>query len=135
MSSATDLTQVTVDSHPNPWAEPLTKPIEQLNTYLCFMPDFAQGSNRAIQMHVRLTKPVANRLKVRSVHLAQSAVGRKVGWTITAGPTFKEEAGSEMTGSYYILREESLQKAKERLSRDVYAVHGAWDLSKANGLV
>lgn len=35
-----------------------------------------------------------------------------------------------MTGSWFCLREESLDKARERLSKDVYATGGAWDMSK-----
>lgn len=35
-----------------------------------------------------------------------------------------------MTGSWFLLREESLDKARERLSQDVYATDGAWDMSK-----
>lgn len=33
-------------SHPNPWAEPLSKPAEELNTYLATLPDFVEGSKR-----------------------------------------------------------------------------------------
>lgn len=35
-----------------------------------------------------------------------------------------------MTGSWFLLREESLDKARERLSQDVYSTEGAWDMSK-----
>lgn len=35
-----------------------------------------------------------------------------------------------MTGSWFLLREESLDKARERLSQDIYATGGAWDMSK-----
>ncbi|KAM0793057.1 hypothetical protein ACM66B_000544 [Microbotryomycetes sp. NB124-2] len=111
-------TSTTVDAatFPNPWAEPLTAPVDKLNTYICVMPDLEPS----------------NRLNVRPVHLVQSAEGRKIGWIINAGPFFKGEAGTEMAGSYYLLREQSLEKARERLSRDVYSVHGAWDMSKAS---
>lgn len=37
-----------------------------------------------------------------------------------------------MTGSWFLLREESLEKARERLSRDIYVVGGAWDMSKVS---
>lgn len=30
----------------NPWAEPLPKPVEELNTYLAVLPDFTEGSKR-----------------------------------------------------------------------------------------
>ncbi|SCZ90828.1 BZ3500_MvSof-1268-A1-R1_Chr1-3g02291 [Microbotryum saponariae] len=36
-----------------------------------------------------------------------------------------------MTGSFLLLREESKEKALERLSKDIYATAGAWDMSKA----
>lgn len=39
-----------------------------------------------------------------------------------------------MTGSWFLIREESLEKAKERLSKDVYVIGGAWDLSKVRSL-
>lgn len=37
-----------------------------------------------------------------------------------------------MTGSWFLLREETLEKARERLSRDIYVVGGAWDMSKVS---
>jgi len=36
-----------------------------------------------------------------------------------------------MTGSWFLLREETLEKARARLGRDIYTVGGAWDMSKA----
>lgn len=39
-----------------------------------------------------------------------------------------------MTGSWFLIREESLEKARERLSKDVYVLGGAWDLSKVRSL-
>lgn len=30
----------------NPWSQPLPKPVEELKTYLAFLPDFAEGSKR-----------------------------------------------------------------------------------------
>lgn len=97
-------------------------------------------------------------LDVRPTHLAHAAVGHKQGWigpsplprplslapaladagyqrhpltpAVTAGATFADDARTKMTGSWFCLREESLAKARERLSRDVYATGGAWDMSK-----
>lgn len=34
-----------------------------------------------------------------------------------------------MTGSWFLFREETLEKARARLSRDIYVVGGAWDMS------
>lgn len=47
-----------------------------------------------------------------------------------AGATFSDDTRTKMTGSWYLLREESVEKARERLSRDVYAKGGAWDMSR-----
>ncbi|GAA6000428.1 YciI family protein [Rhodotorula paludigena] len=99
----------------NPWAEPLTKPIDELRTYLCNVPDFIEGSKR---------------LEIRPTHLEQSKAGREVGWILQAGATFSDDTRTKMTGSWYLLREESVDKARERLSRDVYAKGGAWDMSR-----
>ncbi|ORY72745.1 hypothetical protein BCR35DRAFT_307520 [Leucosporidium creatinivorum] len=103
-------------AYSNPWDEPLTKPIEQLGTYLAVLPDFTEGSKR---------------MDVRPIHLEHAKAGNKHGWIISAGATFEGEAGSKMTGSWFLIREESLEKARERLSKDVYVLGGAWDLSKA----
>ncbi|KAM0793058.1 hypothetical protein ACM66B_000544 [Microbotryomycetes sp. NB124-2] len=42
-------TSTTVDAatFPNPWAEPLTAPVDKLNTYICVMPDL-EPSNRQV---------------------------------------------------------------------------------------
>jgi hypothetical protein len=50
--------------------------------------------------------------------------------TVKAGATFADDSRTQMTGSWFLLREESLDKARERLSQDVYATDGAWDMSK-----
>ncbi|GAA5926741.1 hypothetical protein JCM3775_007025 [Rhodotorula graminis] len=100
----------------NPWAEPMSKPADEMKTYLATLPDFVEGSKR---------------LDVRPTHLEHAAVGHKQGWIVTAGATFADDARTKMTGSWFCLREESLDKARERLSRDVYATGGAWDMSKA----
>ncbi|GAA6053500.1 hypothetical protein JCM3770_000297 [Rhodotorula araucariae] len=100
----------------NPWAEPLPKPADELQTYLAMLPDVTEGSKR---------------MDVRPTHLEHAAVGHTQGWILKAGATFADDARMQMTGSWFCLREESLEKARERLSRDVYATGGAWDMSKA----
>ena len=53
------------------------------------------------------------------------------GWTLVkAGATFKDDDQKVMTGSWFLLREESLEAARQRLSQDVYALGHAWDMSK-----
>ncbi|TNY19282.1 hypothetical protein DMC30DRAFT_400877 [Rhodotorula diobovata] len=99
----------------NPWADPLPKPAEELKTYLATLPDFADSK----------------RMEVRPTHLEHAAVGWKNGWIVKAGATFADDERTKMTGSWFCLREESLDKARERLSKDVYATGGAWDMSKA----
>lgn len=49
----------------NPWDIPLTKPVEELNTYLAVLPDFKEGSKR---------------MSVRPTHLEQSKAGKQHGW-------------------------------------------------------
>lgn len=55
---------------------------------------------------------------------------------VKAGATFAGEHGSSaMSGSWFLLRERSLEQARDRLSRDVYAKHGAWEMSKVGSLI
>lgn len=105
----------------NPWAEKLPKPIPELGTYLALLPDFIEGSKR---------------MDVRPIHLEHAAAGHANGWIVQAGATFGNDpvadgTAPKMTGSWFLLREESLEKARERLSRDIYVTGGAWDMSKA----
>lgn len=96
-----------------------------------------------------------HRMSIRPKHLEHAAEGFKLGWigaslprvtaplhrlnsylhdarkhTVKAGATFADDSRTQMTGSWFVLREESLEKARERLARDVYATDGAWDMSK-----
>ncbi|GAA5969453.1 hypothetical protein JCM21900_006503 [Sporobolomyces salmonicolor] len=98
------------------WAEPLPKPADQLNTYLATLPDFEDSK----------------RMQVRPQHLKDAAVGHENGWIVQAGATFADDSKTKMTGSWFLLREETLEKARERLSKDVYVTGGAWDMSKAS---
>ncbi|POY73898.1 hypothetical protein BMF94_3069 [Rhodotorula taiwanensis] len=100
----------------NPWAEQLPKPADQLNSYLASLPDFAEGSKR---------------MSIRPKHLEHAAEGFKLGWIVQAGATFADDSRTQMTGSWFLLREESLEKARARLAQDVYATDGAWDMSRA----
>ncbi|KAG0664214.1 hypothetical protein C6P46_001678 [Rhodotorula mucilaginosa] len=100
----------------NPWAQALPRPAEELNTYLANLPDFTHDSKR---------------MSIRPKHLEHAAEGFKLGWIVKAGATFADDSRTQMTGSWFLLREESLDKARERLSQDVYATDGAWDMSKA----
>ncbi|GAA5988378.1 hypothetical protein JCM11641_005455 [Rhodosporidiobolus odoratus] len=97
------------------WHEKPSKPLKEYNTYLATLPDFGQSK----------------RMEVRPQHLEDAAVGHANGWIIKAGATFNDDSKSKMTGSWFLLREESMEKARERLSRDVYVTGGAWDMSKA----
>lgn len=49
---------------------------------------------------------------------------------VEAGATFEGEAGSRMSGSWMLIREESKEKALERLNKDIYVTGKAWDMSK-----
>ncbi|KAM0747908.1 hypothetical protein T439DRAFT_328571 [Meredithblackwellia eburnea MCA 4105] len=107
--------------HPNQWADKPTKSIDEMGTYLAWIPDFEEGSKR---------------LQVRDQHLQNSKLGHANGWIIKAGAIFSNDPVAtgekpKMVGSWYVMREESLEKAKERLSKDVYVAGGAWDLSRA----
>ncbi|GAA6010312.1 hypothetical protein JCM10207_005169 [Rhodosporidiobolus poonsookiae] len=102
-------------SSASPWSEKLTKPLDEYNTYLATLPDFEDSK----------------RMEVRPQHLKDAAEGHANGWIIKAGATFNDDSKSKMTGSWFLLREETLEKARERLSRDVYVTGGAWDMSKA----
>lgn len=54
---------------------------------------------------------------------------------VQAGATFADDSRTQMTGSWFLLREESLEKARARLAQDVYATDGAWDMSRVSGTV
>ncbi|GAA6011940.1 hypothetical protein JCM8202_004206 [Rhodotorula sphaerocarpa] len=95
---------------------PLPKPVEELKTYLAFLPDFAEGSKRQA---------------IRPKHLEHAGEGFKLGWLVKGGATFADDARSAMTGSWLLVREESLEKARARLAQDIYATDGAWDMSRA----
>ncbi|GAA5831429.1 hypothetical protein JCM11251_004022 [Rhodosporidiobolus azoricus] len=97
------------------WAEKPAKPLESYNTYLATLPDLEDSK----------------RMEVRPQHLKDAAVGHENGWIIKAGATFNDDTKSKMTGSWFLMREETLEKARERLSKDVYVTGGAWDMSKA----
>lgn len=53
-----------------------------------------------------------------------------------AGATFASDHGVDdppkMTGSWFLLREETLEKARERLSKDIYVRGGAWDMNRVS---
>ncbi|GAA5979942.1 hypothetical protein JCM10908_001472 [Rhodotorula pacifica] len=109
-------TTATQQEKHNPWAQALPKPSEELNTYLASLPDFQEGSKR---------------MSIRPKHLEHAAEGFKLGWIVQAGATFTDDTRTKMTGSWFLLREETLEKARERLAQDVYATDGAWDMSRA----
>lgn len=50
---------------------------------------------------------------------------------MNGGPTFAED-GTTMNGSWMLLREESKNKARARLERDIYNKGGAWDFAKVS---
>ncbi|GAA5872456.1 hypothetical protein JCM16303_004526 [Sporobolomyces ruberrimus] len=97
------------------WAEKMPKPAEEMSTFLAVLPDL----------------PDSKRMSVRPQHLKDAAVGHANGWIVKAGATFSDDSRSKMTGSWFLLREESSDKARERLSKDVYVTGGAWDMDKA----
>ncbi|CAD6569163.1 MAG: hypothetical protein CYPHOPRED_003116 [Cyphobasidiales sp. Tagirdzhanova-0007] len=94
----------------------------KLYTYLCLLPDFAEGSKR---------------MSVRPQHRANAKKHREEGSLINSGATFSEDISKstdgvgKMDGTWMLIRAESLEKAREFVSDDVYATGGAWDLSKA----
>ncbi|GAA5836007.1 hypothetical protein JCM3766R1_005126 [Sporobolomyces carnicolor] len=96
------------------WADKLPKPLEEMPTFLCVIPDLADSK----------------RMSVRPQHLEDAAVGHANGWIVKAGATFSDDSRSKMTGSWFLLREESSDKARERLSKDIYVTGGAWDMEK-----
>lgn len=55
--------------------------------------------------------------------------------SVRAGATFAGDEQKQMTGSFFLMREVSLDAARARLARDVYATGGAWDLSKVRSLL
>lgn len=92
-------------------------------------------------------------MAVRPTHLEHAKAGNKHGWiselgvhsadfapsraqltnriTVSAGATFAgEQADGKMTGSWFLIREESLTAARKRLEGDIYVTGGAWDMSK-----
>ncbi|BGP12984.1 hypothetical protein JCM10213_006622 [Rhodosporidiobolus nylandii] len=97
------------------WSDKPTKPLEEYHTFLAILPDFEDSK----------------RMEVRPQHLKDAAVGHANGWIIKAGATFSDDTRTKMTGSYFVMREISSEKARERLSKDVYVTGGAWDMSKA----
>lgn len=74
-------------------------------------------------------------MDVRPLHMEHAGEGFKNEWIIKAGATFADDHDVEpkkMTGSWFLIREENMVKAKERLARDVYSVGHAWDMSKVS---
>ncbi|KAI5479678.1 nucleosome remodeling complex ATPase subunit (Snf2h) [Pseudohyphozyma bogoriensis] len=100
----------------NPWAEPLTCPIEDMKLFLMSVPDL----------------PDSNRMAVRPQHLEEAKAAYEIGWALNGGPTFSKDATPVMNGSWQLLRAESEAAAIERLKRDIYCVGGAWDIEKIN---
>ncbi|GAA6013604.1 hypothetical protein JCM11491_002723 [Sporobolomyces phaffii] len=97
------------------WSEKLPRPEAEMATFLCVVPDL----------------PDSKRMSVRPQHLQDAAVGHANGWIVKAGATFSDDSRSTMTGSWFLLREESSDKARARLSKDIYVTGGAWDMDKA----
>ncbi|GAA6060388.1 hypothetical protein JCM10212_004641 [Sporobolomyces blumeae] len=97
------------------WAEELPKLRHEMNTFLCVVPDFADSK----------------RMSVRPQHLKDAAVGHEKGWIVKAGATFSDDTRTKMTGSWFLLREETSDKARARLAQDIYVAGGAWDMDKA----
>ncbi|GAA5996215.1 hypothetical protein JCM5350_004103 [Sporobolomyces pararoseus] len=97
------------------WSEKMPKAAEEMPTFLCVIPDL----------------PDSKRMSVRPQHLEDAAVGHANGWIVKAGATFSDDTRSKMTGSWFLLREENSEKARERLSKDIYVTGGAWDMEKA----
>ncbi|GAA5827133.1 hypothetical protein JCM5353_006203 [Sporobolomyces roseus] len=70
-------------------------------------------------------------MSVRPQHLADAKIGHENGWIVKAGATFSDDTRQKMTGSWFLLREESSEGARERLSKDIYTTGGAWDIKNA----
>ncbi|KAL8286759.1 hypothetical protein RQP46_004287 [Phenoliferia psychrophenolica] len=106
-------------SHPNPWAEKLPRPISEMGTYLVTLPDFADSK----------------RLSVRPAHIEHAVVGHSNGWIVAGGALLANEPAEtgeapQMRGSWLLIRGVSKEDALARLGKDLYAVRGAWDMSK-----
>lgn len=86
-------------------------------------------------------------MSVRPTHLEHAKAGHQRGWigelhrfrlsatsspalpAVSAGATFEgEQSGGKMTGSWFLIKEESLDAARARLSKDIYSTGGAWDM-------
>lgn len=141
----------------NPWIEPLPATTSPLPVFLAVLPDVAD-SKRCVHRCSHRTRTHAVRLRpsIRQKHLELSAHGYTTGWicaavflpapeamqyarakhlsaTVNGGPTFantREGEERKMVGSWMLLRSASVEAARERLLRDVYATDGAWDVSR-----
>ncbi|BGO96856.1 hypothetical protein NBRC10513v2_000795 [Rhodotorula toruloides] len=100
--------------HQNPWTEQ-PKSLEDLKTYLVVVPDIAESK----------------RMEVRAQHLEEARPAFANGWFIEAGATFADDSRTKMTGSYLLMRGESPEQIKARLSKDIYSEGGAWDVPNA----
>ncbi|KAI5477740.1 hypothetical protein MNV49_005929 [Pseudohyphozyma bogoriensis] len=101
----------------SPWAEPLTKPVEELETFLVMCPDAPSPGG-------------AKRLEFRTEHSPGVVPGYDIGWILVAGATYSDGTRSYMNGSYLMIREESMENARERVLRDLFATTGTWDVDK-----
>lgn len=54
--------------------------------------------------------------------------------TVEAGATFADDSRTTMTGSYLLMRGESPEQIKARLSKDIYSEGGAWDVPNVRSL-
>ncbi|KAM0793056.1 hypothetical protein ACM66B_000543 [Microbotryomycetes sp. NB124-2] len=102
-----------MSSETNHWDVPL--PSNDLPAWLAVIPDL-QNSKR---------------LEIRQQHLDNAKAAFARGWLMQGGATFEAEHGSKMTGSFMLVRGQSVSHVKEMLSKDIYTTGGAWDLDNA----
>ncbi|GAA6035275.1 hypothetical protein JCM8097_008794 [Rhodosporidiobolus ruineniae] len=99
----------------NVWDVPLP---EGTKLYHGWLPDFDGGRSK--------------RLEVRRAHIEYAQVAFQRGWIVAGGAIFADDTSrTDMVGSWILYRALDLDDAKQRLSQDIYATGGAWDMSKA----
>ncbi|KAK0519710.1 hypothetical protein OC834_007290 [Tilletia horrida] len=115
---------------PGPWADaalPSSPAARPLNRYIIIAEDFSDKG------------ALARRIEVRERHLEHARRGKMAGRIELGGALLRrdfteighdEPALYSMGGSVMIVRGESLEDVRQRLSQDEYILNGVWDISK-----
>ncbi|KAE8256303.1 hypothetical protein A4X13_0g2730 [Tilletia indica] len=115
---------------PGPWADsalPTSPAARPLNRYIVIAEDFSDKG------------ALARRIEVRERHLEHARRGKLAGRIELGGALLRrdfteidvnEPALYSMGGSIMIVRGESLEDVRQRVSQDEYILNGVWDISK-----